>query len=80
MGGGGTDIPDGVVSRWIVGVSAPVIFPCTIKSRRRQAIMDKVDKGCSKFCITVGSMTRTAGILIHSWLKALVANLKQPSG
>ena len=27
-GGGGTDSPDGVASRWIVGESASVIFPC----------------------------------------------------
>jgi len=27
VGGGGTDIPDGVVSRRIVGVSASVSFP-----------------------------------------------------
>ena len=27
--------PDGVAPSWIVGVSASVIFPCTMKSRRR---------------------------------------------
>ena len=27
--------PDGVVPSWIVSVPASVIFPCTIKSRRR---------------------------------------------
>jgi len=33
-GGGDTDSLDGVASRWIVGASASVIFPCTIESRR----------------------------------------------
>ena len=42
--------------------------------------MEEVDKGCSKFCITVGTVTRTAGILIHSQLKALAVNLNGPSG
>jgi len=28
---GGTDSPDGVASSWIVGASASVIFPCSIK-------------------------------------------------
>jgi len=32
-GGGGTNSPDGVVSRQIVGSAASVVFPCTIKSR-----------------------------------------------
>jgi len=41
--------------------------------------MEEVDKGCSKFCITVGTATRTAGILIHSQLKAVAVNLSQPS-
>jgi len=36
--------------------------------------MEEVDKGCNEFCITVGTATRTAGILIHSWLKALAVN------
>jgi len=27
--------PDGVVPSWVVGVSASVILPCSIKSRRR---------------------------------------------
>jgi len=34
---GGTDRPYGVASRRIVGASASVIFPCTIKSRRWRA-------------------------------------------
>jgi len=79
-GSGGTDSPDGVASRWIVSASAPVIFPCIIKSRRWRAVMEEVDKGCSEFCITVGTVTRTAGILIHSWLKALAVNLSWPPG
>ena len=48
-----------------------VIFLHTIKSRRWQEIMEGADKGCSEFCITIGTVTRTAGILIHSqrhWL------------
>ena len=77
--GGGTSSQDGVASRRVVGVSASVIFSCTIKSRRWQAMMEEVDKGCSEFCITAGTVTRTVGILIHSWLKALAVNLSQPS-
>ena len=77
-GGGGTDSQDGVASRRIVGASASVIFPCCIKSRRWRAIMEEVDKGCSEFCITVGTATRTVGILIHSQLKALAVNLSRP--
>jgi len=42
--------------------------------------MEEVDKRCSEFCVTLGTKTRTGGILIHSWLKALAANLSQPSG
>jgi len=45
---------------------ASVIFPCTTKSRRWRAVMEEVDKGCSEFCTTVGTVTRTAGILIQS--------------
>jgi len=56
------------------------MFPCTTKSRRKQAVMEDVDRGCSEFCLTVGTVTRTAGILIHSWLKALAVNLSQPFG
>jgi len=58
---------------------ASVVFPCTVKSRRWQAIMEEVEKGCSKFCVTVGTVTRTASILIHSRLKALAVNLSRPS-
>jgi len=75
-----TDSPDGMASRRIVGASASVIFPCTIKSRRWQAVVKQVDKGCCEFCVTVGTVTRTAGILIHGRLKALAVNLSQPSG
>ena len=46
-GGGGTDSLDGMASRQIVGASASVIFPCTIKCRRWRAVMEVVDKGCS---------------------------------
>jgi len=35
---------------------------------------------CSEFLITVGSVIRTTGILIHSRLKVLAVNLSQPSG
>ena len=70
-GGRGTDSLHSVASRLIVGVSASVIFPGIIKSKRWRAVMEEVDKGCSKFCITVGTATRTAGILIHSQLKVL---------
>jgi len=69
-GGGGTDNPDRVAFWWIVGAFASVIFPCTIKSRRWRAVMEEVDKGCSEFCVTVGTVTRTADILIHGRLKA----------
>ena len=47
-----TDNPDGVASIRIVGASASVIFPCSIKSTRWQAVMEEVDKGCSEFCAT----------------------------
>jgi len=47
---------DGVAFRWIVNASASVIFPCTTKSGRWQAVMEEVDKGCSEFCITVGTV------------------------
>ena len=72
--------PDGVASRRTVGVSASVIFPCTTKSSRWWVIMKEVDKWCSNFSITVGTETRTAGILIYSWLNMLAANMSQPSG
>ena len=42
--------------------------------------MEEVDKGCSVFCVTVGTATWTAGILIHSRLKELAVNLSRPSG
>ena len=41
--------------------------------------MEEVDKGYSEFCITVSTETRTAGILIHSRLKALAVNLSLSS-
>ena len=55
-GCGGTDSPDGVVSSGIVGASASVMFPCNIESRRWRAVMEDVDKGCSEFCVTVGTI------------------------
>jgi len=73
-GGGGTDSHlDGMASGWII-----VIFPCTIKTTRWQAVMEEVDKGCSEFCLTVGTVTRIASILIHSQI--LGVNTSQPSG
>ena len=60
-GGGGTNSLDWVVCRWTVCASASVIFPCTIKSIRWRAVMEEVDKRCSKFCVTVGTATRMAG-------------------
>jgi len=44
--------------------------------------MEEVDKGCSEFCVTAGTVTRTASILIlrPSRLKALAVNLSWPSG
>jgi len=57
-----------------------VIFPCTIKSRRWQAITEEVDKGCSEFYVTVGTVIRTADILTHSRLNVLAVYLSQPSG
>jgi len=80
VGGGGTESPDMVASRWIVGAPASVIFPCTIKSRRWRAAMEEVDKGCSEFCVTVGTVTRTASILIRSWIKVRAVYLSHPSG
>ena len=78
-GGGGTDSPDGAASRRTVHASASVIFHCTIRSRRWRAIMEEVDKGCSEFCITVGTVTRTASILIHSRLQELAVSLSRLS-
>ena len=52
-GGGGTDSPDGVASRLIVGAPASVIFPCTISW---QAVMDEVDKGRAEFCVTAATV------------------------
>jgi len=40
--------------------------------------MEEVDKGCSEFCTTVGTVTRTAGTLIQS--KALAVNMRRPFG
>jgi len=57
-GGGGTDSLDWVASKRIVGACASVIFPCTIKSRRRQAVIEEIDKGFSEFCIIIGTATR----------------------
>ena len=51
-----------------------------MKSRRCRAVMEEVDKGCSEFCVTAGTVTRTAGILIHSRLKAMAVNLSRTSG
>ena len=34
-GGGPLISPDGVAPKWMVSVSSSVIFPCTMKSRRR---------------------------------------------
>jgi len=79
-GGGGHNSQDGVVSRRIISASASVIFTCMTKSRRWQAVMEEVGKGCSEFCVTVGTVTRTASILIHRQLKALAVNSSQPSG
>ena len=31
-----------------------------------RAVMKEVDRGCSEFCIAVGTVTRTAIMLIHS--------------
>ena len=42
--------------------------------------MEEVDRRCSEFCITVVTVTRTASILIQSWVKALAVNLSRPSG
>ena len=37
--------------------------------------MEEVDKACSEFCVTVGTVTRTAGILIHCLLNVPAVNL-----
>jgi len=62
MGGcwsGGTDSPDWVASRHILGASASITFPCTVKSRKWRAVMEEVDKGCSEFCLTDHDCRRT---------------------
>jgi len=68
-GGGGTNNLDEVESRRIIGAYASVSVCCTTKSRRLRAIMKVVDEGCSEFCITVGTVTWTVGILICCQLK-----------
>ena len=55
---GGTSSSDGVASRWIVSASASVVVPCTVKSKRWRSVMEDVDKGCSEFCVTVGTNSR----------------------
>ena len=42
--------------------------------------MKEVHTGCSEFCATVGTVIRTAGILIYSRLKAVAVNLNWQSG
>ena len=79
-GGGGTDSPDGVLVQVDCQCICLCYLVCPIKSRSWRAVMEEVDKGRSKFCVTVGTVTRTAGILIHSWLKALAVNLSWSSG
>ena len=63
----------------IVCASASVIFPCTTKSTRWWALTEEVDSECSKFYVTVGTVTRIASILIHSRSKALAVNMSWPS-
>ena len=41
--------------------------------------MEEVNKGCSKFCVTVDIVTRTAGILIHRQLNALAVHFVKPA-
>ena len=77
--GGMMEVGAPIVQR-IVGASASIMFPCTIKSRRWRAIMQEVDKECSEFYVTVGTATRTSGILIHSRTKALAVDLSRSSG
>ena len=62
-------------SRWINGASASVVFSCTIKFRRWRAVMEEVDKACSEFCVTVGTVTSSASILIHCLLNVPAVNL-----
>jgi len=47
MAGGSLISLDGVVPSWIVGVSASVIFSCTIKSRSR-FFLALADVGCPR--------------------------------
>jgi len=56
-GGGSLISLDGLAPSWIVGVYASVIFPCTIKSRRRfllaPAHPGTPEKGCKMVvCVT----------------------------
>jgi len=41
--------------------------------------MEDIDKGCSEFYKTVGTVNMTACKLIHSRVKVLAVNLSQPS-
>jgi len=38
--------------------------------------VEEADKGCSEFCITVGAASRTAGMLIHTYLEESIAQDK----
>jgi len=48
----GADSPDRVSVRLL-------FIPCIVRWR---TVVDEVDKGCSEFCITVGTVTRTDSI------------------
>jgi len=41
--------------------------------------MEEVGEGCSEFCVSVATVTRTGSILIDSQLKTLAVNLCRPS-
>jgi len=54
----------------------PTLWP----SHYWPAVTEEVDNLCSEFCVTVGTASKIAGILIHSRLKVLAVNLSWPSG
>ena len=71
------DSLDGLASRRIVGASAFVIFPGSIKSRSWQAIMEEIEKWCREFIL---SNSRYCYHVVHSRLKLLAVNLSWWSG
>jgi len=50
--------------------------PCIWETSPLGMQVEEADKGCSEFCITVGAASRTAGMLIHTYLEEGIAQDK----